>query len=269
MDGYHWKQHVKSLDERRDVVIPGDAAATIEFCADHFFRVAEDAIANHGYFAVALSGGSTPKAIFKKIKQVVSYPPNEKTQKEFRPSIDWKRVMVFWSDERSVPPDHPDSNYKMAMEAGFGSLGISSQQIFRMHGEGDIEKHAMEYEELINKFLPDGVFDLVMLGMGEDGHTASLFPKTHGLHPSHRLVIANYVPKFDTWRMTLTFDCINRARNIVIYVMGKGKAHVLERVLSSAYEPDLYPVQAIGTPANKALLIADNEALSDTSAIES
>ena len=129
----------------------------------------------------------------------------------------------YMSDERAVPPDHPDSNYRMAMEAGFNQFNIPEEHIYRMKAETDIETNAVEYEKLIESLLSKGIFDLVMLGMGEDGHTASLFPKTHGLHTNGRLVIANYVPTLNTWRMTLTFNCINQATHIVVYVIGKNK----------------------------------------------
>lgn len=252
MDGYHWKKYIESFDDHRDAVIPGDKTTTIQFCIDHFIRLAEDAIANHGYFAVALSGGSTPKAIFEGL-----------AQDNYVDRIDWSRVMLFWSDERAVPPDHANSNFRMAMEAGFSKLPIPEEHIFRMKAEDNIEENALEYEKLIEHMLPKGMFDLVMLGMGDDGHTASLFPKTHGLHTMERLVVANYVPKLNTWRMTLSYDCINRAKHIVVYVLGKQKAAMLEKVLSSSNDLDTLPIQGIGTPSNKVLLIADNDALSD------
>lgn len=252
MDGYHWEKYVESFDERRDAVIPGDKKTTIQFCIDHFIRLAEDSIANHGYFAVALSGGSTPKAIFEGL-----------SQDKYRDRIDWSKVMLFWSDERSVPTSHPENNYKMAMDAGFNILPIPKEHIFRMEAEGNIEENALKYEKLIEKMIPNGAFDLVMLGMGDDGHTASLFPKTHALHSDERLVVANYIPKFSTWRMTLTYYCINNAKNIVIYVIGKSKAAMLEKVLSKKYDPDTLPIQRVGTANNKALWIADNEALAN------
>jgi 6-phosphogluconolactonase len=113
---------------------------------------------------------------------------------------------------------------------------------------------------LVEKILPNGVFDLVMLGMGEDGHTASLFPKTHGLHAEDRFVIANFIPQKNVWRMSLTFECINAARNIVIYVLGKSKASMVKQVLSGPYQPDDLPIQRVGTREHKALWVFDNAA---------
>jgi 6-phosphogluconolactonase len=242
------------FDDRRSIITPGNKEETIAFCVEDFIDVANESIEDHQYFAVALSGGSTPHSIF----QALVLPEN-------RDRIDWTKVLVFWGDERSVPPTNPDSNYKMAMDSGFASLPIPPKQIFRMVGEGDIEENAKKYEELVRKHLHDGVFDLVMLGMGEDGHTASLFPKTHALHTEDRLVVGNYVPRLDTWRMSLTFDCINQARHIVIYVIGKSKAGMIKKIFNDPYNPDELPIQKIGTAAHNALWILDQDAASELS----
>lgn len=252
MQEFDWSEYVENYDERRDAVIPGTKNDTIRFAVEHFISLCRQAIEDHGYFAVALSGGSTPQAIY----QALSEPENAQR-------IHWSKVVLFWSDERAVPPDHPDSNYKMAMDAGLRTLPILPENIHRMKAEQDIEQHALEYEKTIESLLSGGVFDLVMLGVGEDGHTASLFPETHGLHAGDRLVVANYIPQLHTWRMTLTFSCINRARRIAIYVIGKSKASILKTVLSENEQPDLYPIQRIGTPATRALWIADSAALSE------
>jgi 6-phosphogluconolactonase len=125
--------------------------------------------------------------------------------------IDWSKIFLFWSDERPVPPEHPESNFFMAMQAGLAKLPIPSSQIFRMHAENEIEKRAREYEKTIQRVLNGRPFDLMMLGMGEDGHTASLFPDTKGLDAKDQLIIANFVPQKKSWRMTVTFKCINNA----------------------------------------------------------
>jgi 6-phosphogluconolactonase len=238
-----------SYDDRRDLAIPGDLPAALKFCADHFISCAEKAIADHGYFAVALAGGSTPKAVYQKL-----------TDKAYADKIDWSKVKLFWSDERAVPPSHPDSNYRMAMEAAFSKLPIPPAQIYRMKAEDDIELGALEYENLIKNSLKEARFDLVLLGIGEDGHTASLFPQTHALHVENRLVVANFVPKLNTWRMTLTFDSLNAAHHRVLYVLGKSKASIVKTVLNGAYQPDLYPVQRVGMRSHKALWVLDAEA---------
>lgn len=244
---FDFKEMIQSYDQRRDVAVPGAKQTTIEFCVEHFILRAKEAIADHDYFAVALSGGSTPKAIFEGLVQ----------KKE---QVDWDRVLLFWSDERCVPPDHPDSNYRMAMEAGLNKVGIPLENIFRMHGEEIPEVAAKEYNHLILEEVPFEDFDLMMLGMGDDGHTASLFPKTHALHTSGQMATANFVPQKQTWRLTLTFDCINRAKEIVVYVLGAGKAEILAIVLNGRFDPDTYPIQRVGTPASKALFILDTEA---------
>lgn len=240
-----------SFDDRRNVILPGDLPATIHYCAENFIDIGRKAISERGVFTVALSGGSTPKAIFQRLSDPMH-----------RNSLDWSKVFLFWSDERCVPPYHPDSNYRSAIEAGFGKLQIPSNQIFRMQGEGDPEEGALAYEELIRSKILDGCFDLMTLGVGEDGHTASLFPQTHGLHSVNRLVVANYIPQKDVWRLTLTFDCINAAHNIVLYVTGKGKAEIVQKVFTESFQPDLLPVQNIGTGDNKAFWIMDQEAFS-------
>ncbi len=208
----------KNFDERRDIIIPGNEKETIDFCVDYFFWIAEESIKDHGFFAIALSGGNTPKAIYQEI-----------TSERHAKRVDWSKVLLFWSDERCVPPTHPDSNFKMAMDAGFAKVPIKPDQIFRMEAEKDFEEAALKYEEIIKKTLPSNSFDLILLGMGDDGHTASLFPKTHGLHAHSRLVIANYIPKLEAWRLTLTFECINAARHIAIVVMGKSKAAITQK----------------------------------------
>lgn len=241
---------IQSIDGRRDIVMPGDEPAAIQFSVEHFISIANQAISQNGRFAVALSGGSTPKAIYERL-----------SNKPFSTQVDWTKVWLFWSDERSVPPDHPDSNFHMAMAAGFSKLSIPKNQIFRMQAESDIQNHALEYDNLIHDKL-GGIFDLVMLGMGDDGHTASLFPRTHGLHSGQRIVVANFIPETDTWRMTLTYEGINKSRHIAIYIFGKKKASMLKKVLSGPQEPDILPIQGVGTPENKALFIVDQAAAS-------
>lgn len=238
---------IYSFDERRDIAIPGDAKATLDFCVEHFIDLANQAIAQRGQFFVALSGGSTPKAIY----QLLTDPLHRKR-------LNWQKIFLFWSDERCVPPYDPESNYRMAMDAGLERVGIPAQHIFRMQAEGDVDDGALVYEALIRNTVPDHCFDLIMLGMGEDGHTASLFPRTHGLHAPGRLVIANYISQKQVWRMSMTFDCINQARHPVLYVFGADKASKVKRVLSEPFEPIELPSQAIGTSDHKALWILDS-----------
>jgi 6-phosphogluconolactonase len=247
-----WREERVLFNEKWDVAIPGDRKETIQYCVDQFLELAQESMEDHGNFSVALSGGSTPKAIF----QELALPKNSK-------NVDWKKVLLFWGDERSVSPHDSESNFHMAMESGFSKLPIEAKNIFRMKAESDIEENAREYENIFIEKVASKSFDLIMLGMGEDGHTASLFPKTHGLHSVDRLVIANYVPQKNTWRMSLTYECINNAKNISIYVLGESKAAIVEKIFLAEYQPDEFPIQGIGTSLRKALWILDKDAAQD------
>jgi len=237
----------QSWDNRRDLIVPGDRLATIAFAVKDLMAAAERAIADHGAFYIALSGGSTPKAIYEELCQ-----PQQK--------IEWGKWHLFWSDERSVPSNHPESNYHMAMEAGFKKMMIPPDQIHRMQAEKEIEKEAHLYEKTIQDRLQGRGFDFMMLGMGEDGHTASLFPFTDGLKAQGKLVIANYIPQLQTWRMTLTFDCINASSHIVCYVLGSQKREKLRQVLEPTASFEELPSYKIGTPTYKALWVVDESA---------
>lgn len=237
----------KPWDTRRDLIVPGNQTATLTYCVEHFIHTANQAIRDHNAFFVALSGGSTPKALFEAVSS-----PN------YRSLLDWTKCHLFWSDERVVPLDHPDSNYNMAMQAGLKKVPIPPAQIHPMVTSDPIEESATAYEKRIQETLKGKPFDLVMLGLGEDGHTASLFPNTEGLQVKDRLVIANFIEAKKCWRMTFTYKCINAAQNITIYVLGSGKQHILSDVLFSS--SNTYPIEKIGTPTHKALFIADEAA---------
>jgi 6-phosphogluconolactonase len=239
----------RHFGERRMLVVPGDNPTTIAFCVEHWIGVAEEALRTRGRFAVALSGGSTPKTIYEHL--VLEH--NSKR-------IDWSKVFLFWSDERAVSPNDADSNFHMAMQAGFAKLPIPSSQIFRMQAENEIEKNAKNYDETIRTVLQGRPFDLVMLGMGDDGHTASLFPYTEALKIQNASVAANFLPEKKVWRMTMTFPCINSARHAVVYVLGAGKKHTLSEVLKSPEDIQKYPSQGVGTKENPSLWIADEAA---------
>ncbi|MCI0382547.1 MAG: 6-phosphogluconolactonase [Chlamydiae bacterium] len=241
---------VKSWDERRNLLIPGDQNTTLNLCLRHFIAIYQQSIQNHGSFYVALAGGSTPRSIYE---HLCSLP--------YKDQIDWSKIWLFWSDERNVPPNHPESNYQMAMNGGFKNMAIPPNQIHRMVAEKELEKNALEYEKTILSLF-HGSFDLVLLGIGEDGHTASLFPNTKALDAKGRLVIENYLPQKKSWRMTLTIECINQAKNIAIYVFGPSKKHIVKEVFTSPNQ-ELYPAQKIGTKEHKALWIIDEAAASE------
>lgn len=238
---------IHSWDSRRDLIIPGDIEQTIAFAAEHWIHTARRAIQERDRFAVALSGGSTPKAIYQTLAS------------HYKNSIDWKKVLLFWSDERAVPPTHPDSNYQMAMQSGLSALPIPPAQIFRMKAEADLEKNAKDYEDILRRELGPHLFDLVMLGIGEDGHTASLFPKTAALQESIKLVVANQLPEKNTWRMTLTFPCIRDSRKAVLYAVGENKQAIAPLALRAAIVSP-FPASAVGTSAHKSLWILDQAA---------
>jgi len=239
---------IKTIDSRREVAILPTAETAVAYAAEDFITHGNAAIDDKGSFTVALSGGSTPKALF----HLLSSP-------EWRTKIDWSQIHLYWSDERCVPPQDPESNYKMAMDAGFSTLPFHPENIHRMKGERPPVEAAAEYSQLIKKL--DSPLDFVMLGMGPDGHTASLFPNTKGLSEEKHPVVANFVPQKNSWRLSFTFPTINAANHIVFYALGEGKAQMLAQVLEPDAAPSV-PSILVGTPNNKALWIIDKKAAS-------
>lgn len=240
-------KNIESWDDRRVFVVPGHEQETLQFAKEHWIHSAKRSIQQRGRFAVALSGGSTPKAIYQLLSK-------EK-------DLEWDKVYLFWSDERGVPSDHPESNYKMSMESGLKHLPIPPDQIFRMTAEKDPERNARDYEEKIRRVLGKSLFDLVMLGVGEDGHTASLFPNSPALSIEDRLVAAHFLPEKKSWRMTLTFPCINNSNQSAIYALGIQKAPIVRTVLDAPIISS-YPASRIGTSQHKTLWILDSDAAS-------
>lgn len=231
------------------IAIPGNLKKALHYSVEKWIEVANNAVADHGFFSVALSGGTTPLPLYQEL-----------TSSHNKNKLPWDQIYLFWSDERSVHEAHKESNYRMAViDGGFGNL-VPSKNIFRMVAEKDIEANALQYEEIIKTTLKNRPFDMTMLGLGDDGHTASLFPHTKALHVQKRLVVANFVPAQDTMRMTFTFDAINQSKNIFIHVFGASKASILEKVLATNYTPDEFPIQRVGTPQNKATFFLDEEA---------
>lgn len=240
----------QSIGEKWLIKMPGSLKSSLTYAVERWIELAQKACDDHDFFAVALSGGSTPLAIYEKL-----------TSDAYKGQIPWEKILLFWSDERSVPSHHKDSNYYLAMDAGgFGHMPIKKKNIFRMQAEKDIAKNALIYEGLIRDVLKKRPFDLIMLGMGEDGHTASLFPHSAALHTGNRLVIENHVALLDTWRMTMTFELINRSCHTDVYVFGARKSEIVKKVFSSHYFPDEFPVQRLGTHERPACFILDDEA---------
>lgn len=235
---------LKSWDSRRDLIILDSKDEAIAFAVEHWMHSAQRAIQQKGSFTVALSGGSTPKAIYETLAK--------------SSEIDWNKIYLFWSDERAVPPDHPDSNYRMTVHTGL-TKKIPPAQIFRMKAETHIEKNSKEYEEKLCHHLKEHSMDLVMLGVGEDGHTASLFPNTAALEISDHFVAANYISEKKSWRMTLTFAGIHQSAHIAIYALGSSKSTIIPKVLNAPIISS-WPVSRIGTAEHKALWILDKQA---------
>ena len=222
-----------------DLRIYTDADTLIEAVAQRWVTVANGAINARGKFHVALSGGTTPRALYK----LLALP-------KFSERIPWDRVHVYFGDERTVPPDHSDSNYRMAKEALFDHVPIPPAHIHRIQAElEDPHAAANEYTRELTGNLPlsaQGVvqFDLLLLGVGSDGHIASLFPATPVLYERARLVEAVHVESMDTWRITLTLPVIDHARNVWILVSGDAKAPIIRDVFATQRTPP-YPVQLI------------------------
>jgi len=189
---------------------------------------------------------------------------------ELMTRVDWRRVLLFWGDERCVPPDDPASNYRMAREALLDHVPIPAGNVHRMRGEMEPGEAAAEYERTLRAFLTpaleetsavDGVpvsrFDLILLGMGEDGHTASLFPRSSALGERKRMAVATYVDNLQSWRVTLTPVLINAAAQVTFIVSGEHKAEALRQVLSGPHQPDLLPAQAVRPRSGSLLWMVD------------
>jgi 6-phosphogluconolactonase len=233
-----------------EVKIVPDNAALNRAAAQEFQRLAESAIAERGRFSVALSGGNTPKGVYSLLAE------------EYK-SLSWDKVHIFFGDERHVPADHPDSNYRMANEALLSHVPLPAKNIHRVQTELDPESAARDYEAQLRDFFHLTTndwprFDLIMLGLGDDGHTASLFPSTAALGETSRLVVANWVEKLQSFRITLTLPVLNYAAEVLFLVSGAGKADILKDVLRPGGRR--FPAQKV-EPANGRLLwLADQDA---------
>ena len=233
-----------------EVITLPDPAALAQAAAEHFVTLANTMITAQGRFTVALSGGSTPKALHGILAT------------QFANAVDWTRVYVFWGDERCVPPDSADSNYGMARDTLLSHVPIPAENIHRMRGEVDPSVAAEQYNDLLVKFFGGAPhLDLVFLGMGDDGHTASLFPHTTALYePSDHYCVANRVDKLDAWRITLTEGAINTANTVIFLVAGAAKATRLKEVLYGERRPDDLPSQRIQPVTGHLLWMIDQAA---------
>lgn len=240
------------MSEVRYIVAEGDGAQGIAAeAAKRVVRIANEAIKRSGRFYFALSGGSTPRALFNRLAEL-------NTARR----IDWQHTHIFFGDERCVPPDDEQSNYKMAEETLLSKVPVPEDQIHRIEGELVPAVAAERYEQAIRDSfeLYDGawpVFDLILLGMGPDGHTASLFPGTAGLDVVDHFAIANQVPQMKTTRLSLTVPVIREARDILLLVGGTDKADAARRALTAPTDIHTTPVQLVRQASGNVTWIFD------------
>ncbi|MCS3870533.1 6-phosphogluconolactonase [Chryseobacterium ginsenosidimutans] len=219
-----------------NITVFDDLNTLYKKAADTFVDLSKKSIQKHDRFVVALSGGSSPKAIF-----------NLLATQEYADKIEWNKVYFFWVDERWVSLDDEKSNAKMTFEALLDKVPVNKNQIFPMYQDGtEPEEYAKEYEIKIRKILgSEGIFDFILLGMGDDGHTASLFPGEEILNENEKWVDAYYLKPQEMFRITLTAPIINKAENILVVAFGESKKHALNEILNGEYNPKLYPLQLI------------------------
>ncbi len=225
----------QDLSAPAELRIAADEASLAELVTKFVVAQARAAIDARGRFDVVLAGGSTPKAVYAML-----------AAEPYRSSVDWSRVRFFFSDERCVPPVDPQSNFKTASDALLAPLGIAPQQIFRIMGEIDPALAAAAYAQTLRAELgEEPFFDLVLLGMGPDGHTASLFPGADPLAEDEKLVRAPWVPKLAAHRITLTPRAINAARAVAIEAAGGAKAEALQKAIQGPHDTVRTPVQVV------------------------
>jgi 6-phosphogluconolactonase len=235
-----------------DVKIVPDNAALAQTAAQEFDQLSETAVRERGRFSVALSGGNTPRAVYSLLSS------------EHR-QLPWDRIHIFFGDERHVPPDDPNSNFRMANESLLSKVPIPQKNIHRIRAELGAEAAAKEYEGELREFFhltghdwPR--FDLVLLGLGDDGHTASLFPGSKALTEESKTVTANWVEKLQSFRITTTFPVLNHAAEVVFLVSGASKAQVLADVLRPGAKK--YPAQLVQPENGRLLWLVDRDAAS-------
>jgi len=238
--------------------VRGVAGSEELYCAAAmvFIQQARDSIETRGLFTVTLSGGSTPIGLYRLLADDLT----------IRAPLAWDKIHFFWGDERHVPPEHPDSNYRLAKEAILEKIPIPPENVHRVRSENpNAHQVAEEYEEMLRTFfrLEAGEyprFDLVLLGMGSDGHTASLFPGTEALHDERHLVVANWIEKFQAYRITMTIPVFNHAAFVLFLVSGEEKAETLRLVLEEGRGKDTFPARLIRPCEGKLLWIVDQGA---------
>lgn len=239
------------------IQVASDAQELSRLAAEQVVRSAVEAVREKGLFTVVLAGGSTPVNLYSLLASC---------DEPFRAQLPWERIHFFWGDERHVPPDHPDSNYRMAREAMLSFVPIPSENIHRIKSENAVAaKAADEYEETLREFfrLTKGQlprFDLLLLGIGSDAHMASIFPGSHFIHEKNRLVVAPWVDKLKSSRITLTPLVLNNAAAVIFLVTGAKKAKAVHEVLEGEYQPERLPAQLIRASRGSVLWLVDQQA---------
>jgi 6-phosphogluconolactonase len=242
--------------ERVEIQVAKDLAEISRTAAEMIIRQATGTKSDDGPFTLALSGGSTPRMLHERL----SHEPTVTRR------VPWNKFHFFWGDERHVPPEDPQSNFRMARETLFDSAPVPAPNIHRVPAEEtDAVVAAEKYERELKSFfnLKAGQWprlDCVLLGIGADGHTASLFPATKALKEKRRLVVANWVPKFQRHRITMTVPILNQAAQVIFLVSGRQKAAILKEILEGDYRPDLLPAQLVRPVDGKLLWLVDEAA---------
>jgi 6-phosphogluconolactonase len=234
---------------KRSIQIAADLNGVAAAAADAINQLADDAIADRGSFSIALSGGSTPKTLFQLL-----------AGDRYAKRINWKNWRIYFGDERCVGPTDPESNFRMASEALLNRVPIGPDRVHRMQGEIVPQQAAVQYGQLLKQDFGDGGLDVILLGMGDDGHTASLFPGTAALDETHHRCVANFVEKLGVWRITMTAPFINRASRIIIMVSGAAKAQRVQQVLEGPRDTRNLPIQMIDPPDGQVLWLMDTAA---------
>ncbi|MHB8597231.1 MAG: 6-phosphogluconolactonase [Ktedonobacteraceae bacterium] len=237
------------------IALYADSDTLSRDAAQYIVRLATESVVSHGRFTIALSGGTTPRKLYGMLGD-----------EPYRSQIDWALVDIFWSDERCVPPDSEDSNYLLAQQVLLNKIPIPAAQIHRMPAdEPDRDAASQAYtDEMRRVFATNGIpsFDLIQLGMGPEGHTASLFPHQASLHEQQRLVMPVSVPKPPPPRLTFTPPILNAAHNVLFLVTGADKADAVQAVLEGAYNPDEYPAQIVQPTNGEVFWMLDTKAAS-------
>lgn len=240
-------KHV-TVDERRQAFVAKTEDEAYEFCVHTFIEESQKAIAARASFSVALSGGQTPLRMYELL-----------TEPSSALRVNWPLLEVFWGDERCVPPTDPESNFGQAMQY-FERPPLNQAKFHRMKAEvEDREKAAREYEKLVLKSCSSGRLDMVLLGIGADGHTASLFPKTAALKEEQKLFVPNFVPQLNSWRQTITFPAIDQARAVYVLAFGKTKSKILKQIFFGEYTSEEIPARRLGIPTNPVYYILDKK----------